>query len=210
MGVRISWLMLAKNSLFARFAACAASSACRRSIISPSSLRFTSRKASRCMRIFKVRWMKTPKMAAPSRAPMDVRTGDRRGWFLGENACNNPNRTVATNTNVPMGAHSSLNPGWIISNARAAAPMPSTTNPTAVCNATRVRLPNAKAWPLPHSMLMPQAAPTAATTNPGTPSTGDRLAGGMICDKTKPPARTRKQRAVAGDMRPESEVSVVM
>ena len=50
MGVRISWLMLARNSLLARLAACAASSArCRTSISwRNSAVRSSTRSASLC------------------------------------------------------------------------------------------------------------------------------------------------------------------
>src|SRR5271154_3347407 len=57
---------------------------------------------------------------------------------------------------------------------------------------------------------MQQAAPTAATPKPARPRTGDRLVSGVVWANRNPVASTRKQTPVAGDMRPGSEVRVVI
>src|ERR1700733_4198448 len=54
---------------------------------------------------------------------------------------------------------------------------------------------------------MPPAAPTAATSTPVPPNTGDRLASGISCANEKPMASTRKQMAVSDDMRPAPDRS---
>ncbi len=175
-GVRISWLIFARNSLLARLAAWAASSARRRSAISSSSLRFAFRKASRCDLAFKARWMTIPKTIALDSPPSNVRSGRTFGLarLLIREACHNPILAVPTIRLVPTGIHtSSLLPGRLISHATAAMPIPRRRKPMAVGRATLVRPPQTRTSNLPNSTPVQQVAPTEATSSPATPRTVD-------------------------------------